>query len=118
MEKVAVSVMPIADMDGFKQFVDEISSGSRADAHREFLRRGGVAAERAFVQPTPMGDLMVLVWEGVDQTAMNEFFADMMQNPASDHERYIRDVAIAKIHGIDLTQPPPPPAEQMTTVTT
>ena len=118
MEKVAVSVMPIADMDGWKQFADEISSGSRAEAHREFLRRGGVTAERAYVQSTPMGDLMVVVWEGVDQPAMNEFFADMMQNPASDHERYIRDVAIAKIHGIDLTQPPPPPAEQMTTVTT
>ena len=118
MEKIAVSVMPIADMDGWKQFADEISSGSRADAHREFLRRGGVTAERSFVQATPMGDLMVIVWEGVDQAAMNEFFADMMQNPASDHERYIRDVAIAKFHGIDLTQPPPAPAEQMTTVTT
>ena len=118
MEKVAVSVMPITDMEGWKQFADEISSGSRAEAHREFLRRGGVTAERAFVQQTPMGALMVIVWEGVDQPAMNDFFADMMQNPASDHERYIRDVAVAKLHGIDLTQPPPPPAEQMTTITT
>jgi hypothetical protein len=117
MEKVAVSVMPIADMVGWKQFADEISSGARADAHREFLRRGGVAAERAFVQPSPMGDLMVLVWEGVDQATMNQHFADMLQNPQSDHERYLRDVVIPKVHGIDLSQPPPPPAEQVTTVT-
>ncbi|SER94348.1 hypothetical protein SAMN05216199_1519 [Pedococcus cremeus] len=118
MEKVAVSVMPITDMGGLKQFTDEISSGSRAEAHREFLRRVGVSAERAYVQPTPMGDLMVLVWEGVDQAEMNERFGDMVQNPQSDHERYLKDVVIPKIHGVDLSQPPPPPTQQFTTVTT
>lgn len=118
MEKLAVSIMPVVDMDGWRQFVDEISSGSRADAHRDFLRRGGVAAEHAFLQRTPMGDLMVLVWEGVDPGQMSQHFGDMLQNPTTDHERHLRDVVVPKVHGVDLTQPPPPPAELVASITT
>ena len=113
MEKFAVAVMPIADMGGWKQFLEEATSGARGDAQRELLRRGGVTAEYVFHQPTPMGDLMVLVWEGVDQDQMSQLFADMLQNPTTDHERYVRDVVIPKVHGVDLTQPPAPPAQLM-----
>ena len=91
--------------------MDEVVSGGRGDAHREFLRGGGVTAEHVAHQPTPMGDLMVLVWEGVDQDQMAQLFAGMLQNPTTDHERYLRDFLIPEVHGIDLTQPPPPPAE-------
>jgi hypothetical protein len=116
MEKFAVSVMPIVDMDGWKQFVDEVVSGGRGDAHRDLLRRRGVTAEHVFHQPTPMGDLMVVVWEGVDQDQMGQLLGDMLQNPTTDHERYVRDVVVAKMHGIDLTQPPPPPMEMVSSI--
>lgn len=118
MDTFAVAVMPIADMGGWRQFVDEVASGGRGEAHRELLRSRGVAAEHVFHQPTPMGDLMVLVWEGVDQDQMGQLLAEMLQNPATDHERYVRDVVITKIHGVDLTQPPAPPAELVSSIAT
>jgi len=42
----------------------------------------------------------------------------MLQNPAIDHERYLRDYVIPKLHGIDPAQPPPPPARQVGVITT
>lgn len=117
MDKFAIAVMPIADLGAWQEFATEISTGARADAHRTTLRRLGVSAEHAFHQQTPMGDLMVLVWEGVDPDGLGQGFAGMLQNPASDHERYLRDHVIPKIHGVDTTQPPPPPAEKVTTIT-
>src|SRR3954468_8882122 len=110
--------MPVADMKAWQAFVDEVSSGgARSDAHRAFLRRGGVREETLFLQETPMGSLMVLVWDGVDSEQLAAHFGSMMQNPASDHERYLRDYVIPKVHGSDTTQPPPPAAQRIAEVT-
>lgn len=118
MEKVAVAVMPIADIGAWQKFMEEISTGDRADAHRAFLRRGGVQTEHVFRQQTPMGDLMVLVWEGVDPEQLGQHFGSMLLNPQSEHERYLRDYVVPKLHGVDLTQPPPSPAERVSSITT
>ncbi|HSP37290.1 MAG TPA: hypothetical protein VLR26_06020 [Frankiaceae bacterium] len=118
MTQKAVAVMPIADLGAWEAFLDEVSTGARGDAHREFLRRGGVRAETIFHQPTPMGDLMVLVWDGVDPDQLAAHFGSMLQNPTSDHERYLRDYVIPRLHGIDTAQPPPPPARQVAEITT
>ena len=118
MTQIAVAVMPIADMSAWQAFSDEISTGARSDAHREFLRRGGVSKETLFHQQTPMGDLMVMVWDGVDTGQMAAHFGSMLQEPASDHERYLRDYVIPKLHGIDTPQPPPPPAIQVAEIIT
>jgi hypothetical protein len=118
MTQMAVTVLPIADADAWQAFADEISTGARSDAHRAFPRRGGVRAETIFHQQTPMGDLMVLVWDGVDPEQMAAHFGTMLQNPTSDHERYLRDDVIPKVHGIDTTQPPPPPARRVALITT
>jgi hypothetical protein len=119
MTQIAATVMPIADVETWQAFVDEVSTGgARSDAHRAFLRRGGVSKETLFLQQTPMGDLMVMVWDGVDNDQMAAHFGSLMQNPASDHERYLRDYVIPKVHGIDTKQPPPPPARQVAGITT
>ena len=68
MTQMAVAVMPIADPDAWQAFAEEIWRGARSDDHRAFLRRGGIRKETLFHQQTPMGDLMVLVWDGVDPT--------------------------------------------------
>jgi hypothetical protein len=113
MAQMAVAVMPVADVGAWQEFTDEVSAGARSEAHREFLRRGGVSKETLFLQQTPMGDLMVLVWDGVDPDQLAAHFGSMLQNPASDHERHLRDHVIPKVHGIDTTQPPPPPAQRI-----
>lgn len=118
MTHMAVAVMPIADTSAWQAFAEEIWNGARSDDHRAFLRRGGVRKETLFHQQTPMGDLMVLVWDGVDPDQMAAHFASMLHDPASDHERYLRDYVIPKVHGIDTTQPPPPPARQVAEITT
>lgn len=118
MEKVAVAVLPIADLGAWQKFLEEITTGARAEAHRAFLHRGGVRAEQIFHQQTPTGDLAVLVWEGVDPDQLGTHLADVMQNPASDHERYVRDHVVAKIHGVDPTLGAPPPAQRVASVTT
>ena len=116
MTQMAVAVMPIADVGAWQSFIDEIATGARSDAHRAFLRSGGVRTESAFHQQTPMGDLMVLVWEGVDPEQMAATFGSMLQNPTTEHERYLRDYVIPKLHGIDTAQPTPPPARRVTEI--
>jgi hypothetical protein len=44
---------------------------------------------------------MVLVWEGVDQDRVPELLADLVQNPQSEHERYIATYVIPDLHGVD-----------------
>lgn len=78
---------------------------------------GGVETEHVFHQQTPMGDLAVLIWEGLDPEQLGAHMADMMQKPASDHERYVRDHVVAKIHGVDLAHGAPPPAQRVATAT-
>jgi hypothetical protein len=118
MTQMAVAVMPIADVGAWQEFADEITTGARSDAHRAFLRRGGVRTEIVFHQPSPMGDLMVLVWDGVDPDQLAAHFGSMLTNPTSDHERYLRDYVIPKVHGIDPAQPPPAPARKVGEITT
>jgi hypothetical protein len=116
MEPFAVSVMPIAKPDEWRTFAGEIESGGRADAHREMLRRLGVKREHIRVLQIPDGQLIVLVWEGVDQDEAAELMADVLQNPRSDHERYVGSHVVPELHGIDLSAGPPPPMEKVATI--
>jgi len=118
MSQIAVAVMPIADLAAWEAFAEEITTGDRSEAHREFLRRGGVRKETAFHQQTPMGDLMVLVWDGVDPEQLSAHFGSMLADPVGEHERYLRDQVIPKVHGMDTSQPPPPPARKVIEVST
>jgi hypothetical protein len=72
-----------------------------------------VTREHAFHQQTPAGDLMVLVWEGVDQQQQADLLASVLQNSQSEHEQYLRDYVVPELHGVDLSQSPPPPAERV-----
>jgi hypothetical protein len=118
MEPFAVQVIPIAKRDEWRAFADEIASGERADAHRQMLRRLGVKREHLRVQPTPAGHMLVLVWEGVDQDTVGELMGDMLQNPRSDHERYLAGHVIPDVHGVDLSAGPPPAMEKVATIET
>lgn len=118
MTQIAVAVMPIAQLGAWRTFADEIATGARSDDHRGFLRRGGVSKETLFLQQTPMGDLLIMIWDGVDTDQMAAHFGSMLQEPANDYERYLRDYVIPKLHGIDTQQPPPAPASKVAEITT
>jgi hypothetical protein len=64
-----------------------------------------------------MGDLMVLVREGVDSPTADAHLDSALAGPQSDHERYLRDYVVPTLHGVDLTQPPAPPADLVASTT-
>jgi hypothetical protein len=118
MEAFAVQVFPIAKPDDWRAFIASIDTGERSDAQRQALRRLGVKREHVHHQATPAGDVMVLVWEGVEQDRVPELMGDMVQNPQSEHERYLATHVIPDIHGVDPTAGPPPTVQKVATIET
>jgi len=118
MKTFAVSVFPVAKPDEWRAFVDSIASGERADAHRQMMRRLGIKREHIRHQASPAGDVMVLVWEGVDQDRVAPLLADLLQNPQSEHERYIATHVIPDLHGVDPSAGPPPTMQKVATIDT
>ena len=116
METFAVTVFPVAKPDEWRAWVDSIASGDRADAHRQMMRRLGIKREHIRHQASPAGDVMVLVWEGVEQDRAPELLADLVQNPQSEHERYIATHVIPDLHGADPTAGPPPTVQKVATI--
>lgn len=89
--------------------VDSVSAmfRSRPEEYRESRRRTGVTLERAYHQPTPMGDFVVvyLETEGSAAEAMGKGAASEL----SIDQDFVR--LVNEVHGIDVTAPPagPPP---------
>lgn len=118
MDSFAVSVFPIARLDEWRAWCASAEQGEEAEAHRAFLSRLGVAREHIFHVASPAGDVMVLVHEGVGQDEIAGKMADFMQNPQSEHERYIATHVIPVLHGVDPTAGPPPETEKVATIET
>jgi hypothetical protein len=116
MAAFAVSVMPIAKYDEWREFAQEIESGRYADDHRAFLRRIGVTRENVFAQRTPMGDVLVLVWDGISQDEAQRALQSELMNPQSDYERHLVNYVVRELHGIDPTAGPPPTVEHVATI--
>jgi hypothetical protein len=107
MDTFAVQVFPIAKPREWREFCESVASGERAGAHRELLGKLGVTREHIFHQQTPAGDVMVLVWEGLDQEQAAEAMGEVIQRPQSEHERYLVSHVIRELHGIDPASGPP-----------
>ncbi len=114
----AVQVFPIAKPREWREFCESIETGERSGAHREMLERLGVTREHIFHQKAPAADVMVLVWEGVDQEQAAEGMRELIQKPQSEHERYLVSHVVRELHGIDPTAAPPPQIEKIATVET
>ena len=82
------------------------------------MRRLGIKREHIRHQASPAGDVMVLVWEGVEQDRVPELLADLVQNPQSEHERYIATHVIPDLHGVDPSAGPPPVMQDVATIET
>ena len=93
---VAFPIAP-GKTDDWKRFIAELNGAKRADFVAS--RKGIGARERTFLQPTPMGDLVVVTLEG--------------DNPAQSFGKFVSSTdpftlwflqQVKDIHGIDLTQ--------------
>ena len=118
MEAFAVAVFPVAKPDEWRAWIDSIASGERADAHRQMLRQLGIKREHIRYQASPAGDVMIVVWEGVEQDRVAPLLADRAQNPQSEHERYIATHVIPDIYGVDPSAGPPPMVQEVATIET
>ena len=116
METFAIAAFPVAKPDEWRAWIDSIASGDRADAHRQMMRRLGIRREHIRHQASPAGDVMVLVWEGVEQDRVAELLAGLVQNPQSEHERYIATHVIPDLHGVDPSAGPPPAMQKVATI--
>ena len=90
--------MPILDgkKEKWQAMIDQVSSDPNFAASRE---DAGVH-ERSFLQETPVGDFVILTFEGDDPEAS---FAKIMQNMPPEFAEFAKDV-----HGLDAYAPPPP----------
>src|SRR5215467_13013276 len=116
VETFAVTVFAVAKPGEWWAWVDSIASGDRADAHRQMMRRLGIKREHIRHQASPAGDVMVLVWEGVEQDRASPLLTDLVQSPQSEHERYIATHVIPDLHGVDPSAGPPPVMQEVATI--
>jgi hypothetical protein len=100
---VAFPILPGKTAD-WQSFIDELNGPRRAD-FADSRRRLGVQ-ERTFLQPTPMGDLVIVTLEG--------------ENPARSFGQFVHSTdeftlwfmeRVKAVHGIDLTTQTAPPPE-------
>ena len=80
------------------------------------MRRLGIKREHIRHQMSPAGDVMVLVWEGVEQDRVAPLLTDLAQSPQSEHERYIATHVIPDLHGVDPSAGPPPVMQEVATI--
>jgi len=95
-------------------------SGAFRSAHRRFVlerriefeasrERLGIRSERGFLQPTPDGDLAIVVFEVLDPARMLAGTKSSLEPLDADFRRYLLDV-----FGVDLTRAPTEmPSEQV-----
>ena len=119
MKTFAVNVVPVAKVDEWREFAAEAESGEYADDHRAMLRRIGVESEHIFIQDSPDGAQMVLVWEGIEPERAQQAMGQLMLDPQSDYERTVLlDRVVRELHGLDPTGAPPPAVEKVVAIET
>jgi hypothetical protein len=115
VDNFTVQVFPIAKPADWHSFCDKIAGCEHADAHRQMMRRLDIKREHIFTLES-QGELMVLVWEGVDQDQVHGRMDDLLENPPSDHERYFGTTVIPELHGVDAKAGPPPERSEAATI--
>jgi hypothetical protein len=99
MMAVAFPILPGKTAE-WRAWMDEIN-GPRHDEFVESRRRAGVR-ERTYLQPTPMGDLVIVTLEGDDPARS---FGQMVS--ATDEFTTWFLERVKAVHGVDLAVPMP-----------
>jgi hypothetical protein len=92
-------------VDAWEAWIVELN-GPRKEGFDDMNARHGLTDHRAYLQPAPDGDFLVLVVH--EGPGADDFMANVM---SSDHEfdRWFAE-SVADLHGIDASAPPPPMA--------
>jgi len=93
---VAFPIAP-GKTDEWKRFIAELNGARRADFVAS--RKAIGARERTFLQPTPMGDLVVVTLEGDNP---GQAFGKFVSSTDPFTLWFLKQVK--EVHGIDLTQ--------------
>jgi hypothetical protein len=105
LNAVVFPILP-GKTDEWRAFIAEID-GPRHAEFAESRRRVGVR-ERTFLQPTPMGDLVIVTLEGDDP---GRSFGQMVS--ATDPFTLWFLERVKSIHGVDLSIPMKSPSDQV-----
>lgn len=96
--------IPADKMDQWRRFTGELN-GARKAEYQASRRQSGMH-ERAFLQQTPQGDMVIVTAEGEDPGAAMATFAQ-----GSDPFTAWFLAQVKEIHGVDLRNLPGPPPE-------
>ena len=91
---LALPLVP-GKLEAWRAFRTELT-GARAEAYQGFMKRLGLSREQAFHQPTPEGDIAVLVIAGEDPGAM---FGKLVGSTDPFDRWYVEQVT--ELHGMN-----------------
>jgi hypothetical protein len=101
---MTLPILP-SQAEGIRRMRDE-ALGPRRSEYEESRRRMGVTKEQAWVQTTPMGQIVIVYWEVDDpQRALRQ-----MAESQNQFDIWFRQF-IENVHGVDITQEQPPASE-------
>jgi hypothetical protein len=98
--------IPPGKMEQWKKFAADLKGPRRAEFSASRKQFG--VRERAFLQKTPMGDLVIVTTEGEDP---GSFFQRFAAGTDAFTKWFLAQVS--EIHGMDLTKPPPGPMPEL-----
>ena len=102
MSRLLAMAIPV--LQGQEQEMEKFATALKDDHYEDFQasRKKLGVRERAFLQQTPMGQLVVVTLEGEDPEGA---FAEFAKKDDAFTKWFMESVK--KIHGLDLTAPPP-----------
>ena len=101
---MALPILP-GQAEGIKRMREE-ALGPRRSEYEESRRRMGITKEMAWVQPTPMGEIVLVYWEVEDPQRALRQMAESQDQFDSWFRQFIQNV-----HGVDIAGGPPPSSE-------
>ncbi len=99
--------LPAANLEAWQAWMDELQGPRRAEFD-DMNARHGVTDHRAYLQPTPDGNYLVLVLH--DGPGADSFMAHAMTSDNEFDQWFMETVG--KVHGVDPSGPMPPAAER------